>query len=292
MNVFDLPGPEFLVFYITFAGGIGALTWFALSFVGGGGAAAPGPALLADPYEIACMRRGLAEVGRLAIVSLAERGLLDLPKPGVIAPDTAKRTPRGLHPVEQALLVNCPRPTGRVAAVIGDSRVKAACLDVRERLIQMGLAPSSDAKAIRAFVAIFAGLLVAGVGIAKIQIAFDRGRGNVGILIFCIIAVVIFFLFIAAPRPRTRAGTRMLEDLKRLLDVRRGGPQHGAPQDEALLLGAVFGAAGLAGYSDLQSVYTRASPAQSGGSSCGSSSSCSSSSCGGGGGGCGGCGSS
>jgi uncharacterized membrane protein YgcG len=122
----------------------------------------------------------------------------------------------------------------------------------------------------------------------------DRGRGNVGFLIMCIIAVVIGFLVLAAPPPRTRAGSRMLADLRRLLDGRRGGPQPEAPQDEALLLGAVFGAAGLAGYNDLQAVYNRASPAQSGSSGGdGGSSGCGSSSSGcGGGGGCGGCGSS
>ncbi len=258
MNVFDLPGPQFLVFYTLFAALVWCVIYGALSLQWGN---ARRTTLLADPYQIACLRVGLFEAARLGIISLVDRGLATLPSPGVVEPED-KPMPRGLHPIEQAILTSCRRPRGKVgvglAGLAGARRVPR---DARAAN-RMGLAPSVDAKLLRAVLCLAAGAVVVGVGIVKIDIAVDRGRSNVGFLIIEIIVVALFFLMLAVPRPRTPLGSRMLADLRQLLDGRRNatgfGRSGGMPTSEALLLAGIFGAAGLAGFGDLQAAYARA----------------------------------
>jgi uncharacterized protein (TIGR04222 family) len=293
MSVFDLPGPQFIALYIGFAATLAVLT-FAILTWSRGSATAPGPDLLADPYQIAFLRRGLSEIGRLGIVSLADRGLVELPRNGVVEPVTGRRTPRGLHPVEKAILLDCPRPTGQVGKVIMAARVRQACREVREQLVGLGLAPNPQARMVRALICLAVAAMLIGVGLVKLGIAIERGHRNIDFLVLAMGVVAIVFAVMAITPHRTPQGKAMLADLSRLLSVRRGASRPADSGSEALLLAAVYGAAGLGAYSQLQSAYARATPAP-GSSSCGSGSSCSSgdggSGCGGGGG-CGGCGSS
>jgi len=276
MNVLDLAGPEFLAFYIIFLIVVATAVWAAVSLSFGGA----GGSLIADPYRVAWLRGGAIEVARLAVVSLASRQLVTLPRPGVIAP-AAARMPADLNPVERAILVNCQRPEGKARPVLRNSAVRAACRAVADPLVAMGLAPTANAKLARAALCAGAGFLVLATGAAKLDVAAARGHSNVRFLILLMIAAAIVFLVLAIPRPRTPEGRRMLADMRRLLQNRRAavGPQ--SPMGETLLMAGVFGAAGLAGAEELQRVYYQALPAGSSGSSCGGSD---------GGGGCGGCG--
>ena len=125
MNVFDLPGPQFLVFYILCAMVVGGVAWGILSLPASRRRAAA-PALLADPFQIACLRGGLIEVARMGVLSLADQTLVELARAGIIQP-LDRREPRGLGRVERAILVNCPRPQGRTNVVLRSQPVRAAC---------------------------------------------------------------------------------------------------------------------------------------------------------------------
>lgn len=74
MNPFELSGPEFLLFYIIFSVvviGV-AVFWRRRAEL----PAAPPKLDLSDPYLIAYLRGGDAEVLRVATVTLIDRGLL------------------------------------------------------------------------------------------------------------------------------------------------------------------------------------------------------------------------
>jgi uncharacterized protein (TIGR04222 family) len=286
MNVFDLPGPQFLQFYLAFGALVGivacAFLWAASR---GGGRPPP---LLTDPFQIAWLRGGPLEAARIAVVSLVDRGLLQVAGSRLTA--TAHR-PRGLHPVESAVLANCFNTGGNAAKVLSAASVRAACRKASEPLIRQGLAPSDEAQRQRVLVAALAGLLVVGVGLVKLVVAIQRGRGNVGFLIVLMIVAAAFFFWVSRPRWRTGQGKRMLADLRRLMSSRKAGIRGKPKTSEIMLFAAAFGLTGLAGYSELQAAYAGTRP-QSSGSSCGTSGCGSSSSGCGGAGGCGGCGSS
>lgn len=122
MNPFDLPGPQFLLFYIIFAGAvIGALIYWRRYVE-----SSKTPKIdLSDPYLIANLRGGEAEVLRVATVSLIDRGLLvaegtTLKRAENAPPESARR------PVEQALLKKYARG-GEVSSMFEDDGLKKVC---------------------------------------------------------------------------------------------------------------------------------------------------------------------
>src|SRR5262249_60825982 len=73
MFPFDLPGPQFLVFYALFA--IAVIAGFIYGRRRGESGSAP-LAAATDPFLLACLRGGPAEVIRVATLGLIDRGLL------------------------------------------------------------------------------------------------------------------------------------------------------------------------------------------------------------------------
>jgi len=239
MNPFDLPGPQFLLFYIIFAG----LVITGLVFWRRRAESSPStPRIdLSDPYLIAYLRGGEKEVRRVARY----------------ANSNGSRKP-----------YNSYETTLRTARLLPDWYVMSARL---KRLV-------------------FAGLLLMGVGLAKVQIALEAGRTNVGFLVGLMMLAVFVAGAISFPR-LTESGKAMLEDVQSLYS----GVRHRAPLSKAgdagvepVMLAAVFGVGALSasGYTDDLAPHRRKKSEASCASDCGCGSSCG----GGCGGGCGGCG--
>ena len=260
MNPFDLPGPQFLLFYIVFAGLVitGLIFWRRRAE-----SSASTPRIdLSDPYLIAYLRGGEKEVRRVARYANSD----------------GSRKPYKSY--ERTL---------RMARLLPDWYVKSGRL---KRLV-------------------IAGLVLIGVGGAKVLIALEAGRANVGFLIILMIVAVIVAGKISFPR-LTESGKAMLEDVKSLYSGLKDRAALSKPGDagvEPAMLAAVFGVGALSatGYADQLAPHRRKKADGSCATDCGCGSSCSSSSssdssssscssgssCSGGGGcggGCGGCG--
>jgi uncharacterized protein (TIGR04222 family) len=298
MNPFDLPGPEFLLFYI----GLSALVIIALVLTRRVAESSSAPRLdLSDPYVIAYLRGGETETLRVATISLIDRGLLvatgtQLQTAEKASPDAVRK------PVERELLIRFRRPD-EAKLIFDDARLRATTKPYDQALKEAGLLPNESivrARWSRLLIAVF---VVGGVGIVKLLVAFSRGRTNVGFLIILIIVAIFFAIKVSFPR-LTESGKAMIADLQELysgLKDRALFLQPGGATIEPMMLAAVFGIAALesSSFAFTRTLFPRATVAQTSsysscGSSCGSSCSSSScgSSCGGGcGGGCGGCGS-
>jgi hypothetical protein len=253
VNPFYLSGPQFLLFYIVFAGVViaGVVFWRRRAEL-----SASTPRIdLSDPYLIAYLRGGEKEVERVARF--------------------ASSSNHSRKPCESY------DTTLRRARLLPDQHM------IRGRLMRWFLA----------------GLALIGVGFAKVLIAFEAGRTNVGFLIILMILAVVVAAAISFPR-LTESGKAMLEDVQSLYGGLRNRSTLTKPRDsgvEPTMLAAVFGVGALSatGYADQlfsgrrkKSEGSCATDSDCGSSGSSSSSSCSSgSSCGSGcGGGCGGCG--
>lgn len=314
MNPFDLPGPQFLLLYIIFAG----LVIAGLVFSRRRAELSPStPRIdLSDPYLIAFLRGGEKEVLRVATVTLIERGLLvrneqQIQRAENASPDSVRR------PIEQALLKKYARP-GKVSWIFEDDGLSMACEPYAKTLHRARLLPDDYVHRGRLVRLVIATFLLTGVGFTKVMIALDAGRTNVGFLIVLIVASLIIAAAISFPR-LTESGRAMIEDVQSLYgglrnrasSVKVGGASAtnaGSAGVEPMMLAAVFGVGALAGsgFSFAEGLFRGQDKRRSNscasdgdcGSSCStSSSSCSSgssSSCSGGsscgGGGCGGCG--
>jgi uncharacterized protein (TIGR04222 family) len=289
-NPLDLAGPEFLLFYTLFA-----LVTLGLLYVArAAGESGPAPRIdTGDAYLIAYLRGGRHAALRVATIALIDRGLLvaDVVTRTVVAP--GQRTgPQ--HPIEQALVRHFEQ--SRLATtVFGNDELTAACAEYERRLTALGLIPDEARRSVRRRLLGAALLGLVGLPVAKIVVAFARGRSNVLFLVVLTAVAAVAAAGVATPRLTSR-GRALLADLRRLFArLRSRAPSlhpGGASADVALLV-AVFGLAALprSAFAYARALYPKAgSSGSSGGwSSCGSSCG-SSSSCGGGGSGCGGCG--
>jgi uncharacterized protein (TIGR04222 family) len=298
MNPFDLPGPQFLVFYL----GLSALAIIALVLSRKYAESSRAPKIdLSDPYLIAYLRGAEPETLRVATVSLIDRGLLvatgtQLKTAEKASPDAVRR------PIEKELLHRFKR-ADEATAIFDDSRLRATCHPYEHTLKDAGLLPNVAIQSSRLTRLLIACAIVGGVGVVKLLVAFARGRTNVWILIILMVVALVIAVKISFPR-LTESGKAMIADLQNLysgLKDRAPLLQTGGATIEPMMLAAVFGIGALAStsFAFTHALFPRASKqAQSGWSSCGSScgSSCNSSSCGsscgggGCGGGCGGCG--
>jgi uncharacterized protein (TIGR04222 family) len=292
MNPFDLPGPQFLVFYTLF----GCAVIAALYFAQGISESETVPKInYSDPYLLAYLRGAEKEAIRVATISLIDRGLLRVDDQRLSATNAA--AVELVHrPIEKAILQRT-RVTSDIASTIESASLKAACKEYKDKLQQLRLIPDQAISSKRLNRLLIALVLLLGVAFIKIVIATMRGRQNIWFLIM--LSGVFAYIAIQKYDPfRTALGDAMLADLRSLfspLKNRAGMITPGGASGEAALLMALFGINALP-HTSFPIIKEfegkkRLSSTTCGSSGCGSSSSCSSgSSCGGGGSGCGGCG--
>src|SRR6266849_2801383 len=298
MSPFDLPGPQFLVFYLVY--GIAVLAVLAALK----SRAAPDQATkmnLSDPYLIACLRGGKNEVLRIATVSLIDRGLVTVSGSQLSAVD-AKAAGRVRLPLEQQILAYFLTPKD-AASAFKERRFGPVIEGYEQERVRLGLLPNDAVKSTQYFRLGLVFVALWTVAFFKIVLALSRGRPNIGGLL---VEAILFgggAYKIGNPR-LTAQGKALLGDLQMLfssLRERASSLLPGSAPNELALTAAVFGLAAVpsSAFPYSKKLYPKAaSSGGSCGSSCGSSdgssgsSSCGSS-CGGGGcgGGCGGCGS-
>jgi uncharacterized protein (TIGR04222 family) len=298
MNPFDLPGPEFLLFFL----GLSVVAIVALVVTRKFAESSSAPKLdLSDPYLIAYLRGAEPETLRVAAVSLIDRGLLVAT--GTQLKTAEKASPDAVrHPVEKELLRRFKR-AGEASSIFDDSRLRATCKPYEQTLKNVGLLPGESIVSARWTRLLIACALLGGVAVVKILIALERGRTNVWFLIILTIIAIVVAVKISFPR-LTESGKRMIADLQNLysgLKDRALFLQTGGATIEPMMLAAVFGVGALAGanFAYTSALFPRAKEADkwstwnASTSGCGSSCSSCGSSCSGGcgGGGCGGCGS-
>ena len=290
MPPFNLPGPQFLLFYLIF----GALVLMALAMTRRNAETDQiGKVNLSDPCLIACLRGGKNEVLRVVTVSLIDRGLLKVTDSQLSAstPTAAKSVRLEL---EREVLSHFITPRD-ASSIFSQSRFDSAVARYEDELARLGLLPDANMKAARSRRLGWALSLLGGVAFIKIVVALSEGRTNIQFLI--VLTAAFGFAAYAISRPRlTAKGKALLASLRMLFGNLRDRALSIRPSsspNELALLAAVFGIGAIpaSAFPYAQKLYPKAASSTAGscGSSCGSSSG---SSCGGGGcgGGCGGCG--
>ncbi len=305
MNPFDLPGPQFLLFFAVFS----ALVLLGLHLMRRAQESGP-PSIVSldDPYLVAYLSGGRDQAVAVAATSLIDRGLLKMTTPDKIEIGREDAEQLVHRPIEKELLSHFK--AGAAASSLfppSSLSVEGPCREYAESLERLDALPDAGRKSTRLKMFLLAAGILAGVTFIKIGVAFSRGRHNV--LFLVVLAALACWGAYRIVHPfRTARGDALLADLKTLygsLKERAESIPAGGASSELAWLGAVFGMAAVpfilfpfAGA--FQPHKTRRSAGDSSGyscssSSCSSGSSCSSSSCGsscgGGGGGCGGCGS-
>jgi len=286
MNPFDWRGPQFLFFYVVLIIVVMIVLRMARRAMEAGEPDARTGALT-DPYRIALLREGRQEMVRVAVVSLTDRGLLTVGDSSVQVSEAGRTTPVRRR-LEQQVLELCRTPWS-AAALFDSPLFEPIAAEYERDLYGMQLLADEDTLSRRRNLARAAMALLLLVAGGKIFIALQRGRTNVGLLIFLAVVAVAYARRDVKDR-MTAKGDAFLANAKNLFrsllsrDLRPGGAT-----TEVVMLAGVFGAASVP-FEWKKKLFPRATASTDGSSSSCSSSSCGSS-CGGGcGGGCGGCG--
>jgi uncharacterized protein (TIGR04222 family) len=291
INPLNFTGPEFLVFYLV----VTTITFLIVKLrIDKHEMPRVMPKIvLEDPYEIAMLREGEDEALNIAAFSLIDRGLISL-FGSQLQTKNKESIEHARRDIEKAILKKYLTP-GKIADIQGDPNLHLACFAYRLSLQDHKLVPTPMDYALRRKWTLLSGILVGGLGAAKLLVALSRGYTNVEFLLV-IMGVFFYLLYKVYQNEKTALGERIIQDLKVLfhgLQYRNTWIKAGGKTNEAALLAAVFGIGALyaKNFPYLDKLFPKP-PSSSGCSSsnCSSSSSCSSG-CGGGGGGCGGCGS-
>lgn len=289
MNPFDLPGPQYLLFYASLT----AVTLIVLGILRRKRelAASDETPRLHDPFAIACLRGGKNELLRVAAVSLVDRGLLtaqgDQLTTTVVGRQTAVR-----KRIEQYLLEFCRTPRDPEKLFASDY-FDVAVAEYERELSARKLLPDDEITAARRSLFLGAAAVLSFFSFVKIGVAVSRGRFNFAFLIIMTVMALLIASAVAFPRLTSR-GNEFVANLRNLFkSLRLRAPQlrPGGANADLVLAAAIFGVAVLPKneFRWIGKLFPRSdSSASSSGSSCGSS--CGSSGGCGGGGGCGGCG--
>jgi len=293
MNPFDLRGPEFLLFYAVLV----IVTLLGLHWLRSMRESGPQPMLsLQDPYLLACLSGGLEGVIRVGVVSLIDRGLLQVSADRMVSKGAQWHERAGQNEVEARVLEHVETPRD-LQGIFKESLMLDAARKYEDQLRMHRLLPSDADQSFRRLLTTIGILLLAGTAFIKIVVALSRGRTNIGFLIIMAIIAVIVTVKVTTPH-RTRIGDDYLKSVRAVFgDVRTrvASVKPGGATKELMWLTALFGLGALPATVFPFAQYFRPAPAPGSASTCGSG--CGSSggdgggSCGGGcGGGCGGCG--
>jgi uncharacterized protein (TIGR04222 family) len=236
LNPLDWTAQPFLTLYVAIAG-VAVLLVLALRRSAGTGPDEPAPAI-SDPVMLAWLAGGPRRAADTVLVAFLESGAADQAgRRGRLTIDLK----RGSLPawfLRFAVLANSAQSVTAFRRAI-----KPALEDVRDTLVQRGLAPSRDAITRLPWYSwvIFTIPLI--LGSLKLVVGLERGR-PVGILFFLLLfTAAIALIMTGSPPLRTRAGRAAAAEA---LQLRARAAR--APEDnEVVLAFALSGAAVLAG---------------------------------------------
>ena len=279
MFPFNLPGPQFLLFYsLVFVILVAVFTWLRQVLEDG-----HVPKLdFSDPYRLAYLRGGANEALQVAAVSLMDRNLLWNEMSGLRTPDS-NIIDLVHRPIEKALLKHFLIKT-EVTSIFTTPLLALACEAYTLELERLKLLPNVAQRFTRQCIAWGVITVLGALAFIKIRTALVTGHQN--IMFLAILAILFVWAAHRLLLPhQTYLGSRTLADLRRLfqrLKQHSSRIQTGGATSEAVLLAAIFGIAALpAGFANAKLLFTRSDSKSSCGSGCGSS-------CGSGCGGCGG----
>jgi uncharacterized protein (TIGR04222 family) len=290
MFPFTLPGPSFLAFLVVFAVAVIFGYWIFIRTVAARGGAAPRlNELASNPYQLAYLRGGFAELVQVAVFNLADRDLLS-----VVGSQVKSARGKGdayvRQPIDKAILSACPslRDAAKLAT---DPDVKRAAQGYDEALRKKGLLLDEGAQRLARSGLYVALALILGVAGIRLAQALSRGQHNLAGL-FLLTGISVLLVYLVSRARVTNTGRNALQGLAALLKRGKGAERlrPGGATSEALLWAAVFGVFALpsTAFGFIHDLYPRPASSDSGGGSDGGGSD-GGSSCGGGGG-CGGCG--
>jgi uncharacterized protein (TIGR04222 family) len=222
MNPLDMTGPEFLGFYLAWGAGGLLLAWVLRTFwlknldtpldvrrwI-------PGYyPQHSEAYAIAFLRGGEGEAVSALLGRLVSTGFLTF-EGGKIRRIHDEERERPLLPIEkralEALGSSTPASKAGSTLLLG---VGPQLQEMRRDLEGQGLLSSQAGRRPWNTLRRLTMLAVPGLGVAKLWVAVDRGRSNIGFLMILILAYSVATLLLLSPPRLTLAGRRYLEWLR------------------------------------------------------------------------------
>jgi uncharacterized protein (TIGR04222 family) len=287
----DLHGTDFLTFY----GIVIIVTYIVCALLrrlSDRTASLPVPVLPAQPdaYEIAYLRDGESEVARVTVFNLLQRGFLQVtPDAKNIEQAPSYQNVRALAPMEQYTFTWFATPRSAKEIFQNSSSlqgIRPFCEYYRKYLDEEQMLTSVGLRRTSWLLWLVGAMIIASLGVYKLQVAAATGHSNVGYMtIMLIVAPLLLLAICRAPRlsARGKAYLKQLQLAFGSVKEQIKGVNDANMVNAYLVAVGLFGVGMLAGtqYSYFQKMYTSVTSSSSSGGGGG---------CGGGGCGGGGCG--
>jgi uncharacterized protein (TIGR04222 family) len=286
MFPFDLPGPEFLLFYAAFFVVVLVLLYL---YRQDKESDPPPPVAPNDPYLMACLRGGPKEVICAATVGLIDRGFLTIAERKVGQSPSANAELLS-HPIEKEIWAFFEDPADLFAVNIRPAVLEVAA-EYEAELRRLKLIPDEQIQGTRRTAAWFAAGLLLAVGALKLTVALSSGHTNVAFLIVMMVVAPYVVMKTGFPY-RTATGNKYLANMRALfsgLHDQVKSIQPGTGTREVLWALSIFGVSALPASAFPAVQYFTQARGGMGGGGDGGGGGCGGGG-GGGGGGCGGCG--
>jgi uncharacterized protein (TIGR04222 family) len=183
-----------------------------------GGPVRMDPGMPLDAYEVAVLNGGEQLAATAAVANLRKAGALRVDGDAV---EPAGPLPPGAHPIERAVYDSVLRGERRRAAFVPVlARNVRELGEIRGRLVQLGLLwDRGPARRMRALLFWFVPVL--GLGLARLAAGLANDRPVEFLVVLLLVTVGLALGMSKPPSGRTRAGSRLLDGL------RRASPQAG-----------------------------------------------------------------
>ena len=256
-----IPGPIFLLIYIALSVFVGI--WLYRIYYRqklSGGFQAQHQDLAKDPYKIAFLRGGKSETVQVAVVSLVDRGLLEI-LDGKVRKAAGAAVDLAQYTIEKAVLTDAATLMSP-SAILSGRNVRSILDKYEEDLRQKHLIASAADYLERLAALALALAATLGVAIWRVHYALSQGRTNVFFLIIlAMISTVVLLGMFGGCGHTTAEGKATLAwlnqqfaSLKQRASVSKSGKKSSKQTQDIVLLGALFGVNTL-GFDFIKQIY-------------------------------------
>ncbi|MCL2161700.1 MAG: TIGR04222 domain-containing membrane protein [Betaproteobacteria bacterium] len=207
-----------------------------------------------DPYKIAFLRGGRNETVQVAVVSLVDRGLLEI-QGAIVRKAAGAAVDLAQYPIEKAVLADAATWT-TPSTILRGRNVQSVLDKYEDDLQQKQLIAGAAVYWDRLPALVFALAATLGVAIWRVLYALSQGRTNVLFLIILAIisTVVLLVMFYRRTTAEGKAALSWLNQHFAGLKQRASEIKSGKQAQDIVLLGALFGVSAL-GFDFIEQIY-------------------------------------
>lgn len=203
MRFLTLDGPTFLIYYAVFS--VTVLCFMYFGYYRAENKSLWNRLQISNPYFLAAIRNQHIAPIETAVAVLQRMGLVNIDQTGRLTISEDKNQLKPQHEIEKHVLTAIKDGCASIDQLLNNTSLTNMCQQLTNQLIKLNLHMNVSQKSRIRFISVIAGILIFGIGTAKMTFAWLHGHYNVGYsILICIVSLLflIYFYFDKTLLPR------------------------------------------------------------------------------------------